>query len=131
MASSYFLLAENEKKKKNFDQEINLLSNANNFSFKNKENINIQSNEYWFNIISKKFDRIEYLQNKKILIKTKEIYPIFIIGLPRCGSTLIESIISSGKEKVENLGETNLVNLGLNLSKTKQKTDNQDSTNLR
>ena len=110
MASSYFLLAENEKKKKNFDQEINLLSNANNFSFKNKENINIQSNEYWFNIISKKFDRIEYLQNKKILIKTKEIYPIFIVGLPRCGSTLIESIISSGKEKVENLGETNLVN---------------------
>ena len=50
------------------------------------------------------------LQNKKIYIKTKEIYPIFIIGLPRSGSTLIESIISSGKEKVENLGETNLVN---------------------
>ena len=41
---------------------------------------------------------------------TKKFHPIFIIGLPRCGSTLIESIISSGKVKVENLGETNLVN---------------------
>ncbi len=40
----------------------------------------------------------------------KKFYPIFIIGLPRCGSTLIESVISSGKDKIENLGETNLVN---------------------
>lgn len=110
IASCYFLLAEYEKKKKNFDQEVGLLLNANKFSFKNNESINKQSNEYWFNIISNKFNKIEYLQNKKILIENKEIYPIFIIGLPRCGSTLIESIISSGKVKVENLGETNLVN---------------------
>ena len=43
-------------------------------------------------------------------MNVNNLYPIFIIGLPRCGSTLIESIISSGNDKVQNLGETNLIN---------------------
>lgn len=109
IASCYFLLAENEKNKKNFENEIKLLSEANKYSFKEKENKNKQVNEYWLKIIPKKFNKIQYSTNNESLIETK-IYPIFIIGLPRCGSTLIESIISSGKNKVENLGETNLVN---------------------
>ena len=110
MASCYFLIAENEKRKKNFNKEIDLLLNANKFSFKFNENKNIQANEYWFNIIPKKFNKIVFNKNDKNFLDTKDIYPIFIIGLPRCGSTLIESIISSGNDKVENLGETNLVN---------------------
>ena len=43
----------------------------------------------------------------------KELSPIFIIGLPRSGSTIVETIISSGKEKILNLGETNLINWSL------------------
>ncbi len=110
LASCYFLLAENEKRKKNFKEEINLLNNANKFSFKCNEKKNIQSNKYWFNIISKNFDKIELCKKNTDLDSAEKFYPIFIVGLPRCGSTLIESIISSGKNKVENLGETNLVN---------------------
>ncbi len=39
--------------------------------------------------------------------------PIFIIGAPRSGSTLIEGIISSGKIKVPHGGETATINWGL------------------
>ena len=35
---------------------------------------------------------------------------VFITGLPRSGSTLIESIISSGKRKILNGGETAIIN---------------------
>ncbi len=109
-ASCYFLLAENEKNKKDFKKEIFFLKNANLHSFQEKENKNKQANKYWLKIIPKKFDKIIYPKDKKLSANTKQFYPIFIIGLPRSGSTLIESIISSGKNKVENLGETNLVN---------------------
>ena len=30
----------------------------------------------------------------------KKIKPIFIVGVPRCGSTLIEKIIASGKKTI-------------------------------
>ena len=47
MASSYFILAENEKIKKNFNKEIKLLKKANYYSFKEKDNINKQyKNEF-------------------------------------------------------------------------------------
>ena len=110
LASSYFLLAENEKNKKNFNEEINFLEKANDYSFKVNENIKKQSNEYWLKVIPYKFKRINYVKKEKSNALAENIFPIFIVGLPRCGSTLIESIISSGKIKVENLGETNLVN---------------------
>ena len=109
MASSYFLLAENEKNRKGSSNEIDLLKKANDYSFKVNENINRQSNKYWLQIIPNRFNKINYI--KEIgLNRNENLFPIFIIGLPRCGSTLIESIISSGKEQIENLGETNLVN---------------------
>ncbi len=109
MASSFFLLAENEKNKKRFNNEIDLLKKANDYSFKVNENINMQSNKYWFQIIPNKFYKINYIKNN-ISSRAQNIFPIFIVGLPRCGSTLIESIISSGGERIENFGETNLVN---------------------
>ena len=44
-------------------------------------------------------------QIRKIRIKKwKKIKPIFIIGVPRCGSTLVEKIIGSGKNYIP-LGE--------------------------
>ena len=47
---------------------------------------------------------------KEIADNLKNLEPIFIIGLPRSGSTVIEAILSSGKKKILNLGETNLIN---------------------
>ena len=38
-------------------------------------------------------------------IKSKNIKPIFIFGIPRSGTTLVETIITSGEEKIYNAGE--------------------------
>ena len=110
LASSYFLLAEVERKKKNFKKELNLLEKANNLSFLSNKNKNNQFNQFWLKDFFKKIDQFEYMDIKESTLNTKEFYPIFIVGLPRCGSTLIESVISSGHDKVANLGETNLIN---------------------
>ena len=42
--------------------------------------------------------------SRKIQEKLLKYKPIFIIGLPRCGSTLIEKVIASGS-KVIPMGE--------------------------
>ena len=63
LASCYFLLAENEKRKKNFKEEINLLNNENKFSLQCNEKKTIQYNKYLLNIISKNFKQIEFIKN--------------------------------------------------------------------
>ncbi len=110
IASCYFILAENEKKNKNFDKEIDLLKQANEFSYQKKKSLHTQFNNYWLKVLPTKFDKIKYNKIEGEIQNTDGFYPIFIIGLPRCGSTLIESVISSGVDNVQNLGETNLVN---------------------
>ncbi len=113
IASGYFLLAENENKKKEIKKEIFFLEKANSYSFKSKKKINEQALNYWLNIIPKKFDNFLFKMNPKNLEKTKSFRPIFIFGLPRSGSTLTETIISSGKENILSFGESNLVNWSL------------------
>ena len=61
----------------------------------------------------KKYNKIQYISSSGNEQNKKELSPIFIIGLPRSGSTIVETIISSGKEKILNLGETNLINWSL------------------
>ena len=112
-ASGYFLLAENEKKRKNIVNEIFFLKKANDFSFKSNEKINEQALNYWLNIIPKKFDNFTFIKSNQNLVAAKNFKPIFIVGLPRSGSTLTEKIISSGKNNVISFGETNLVNWSL------------------
>ena len=45
---------------------------------------------------------------KKATAKEEKIKPIFIIGVPRCGSTLVEKIIASGKKPIS-IGEETAV----------------------
>ena len=74
--------------------------------------------EYDITIEEKKFTKIKklFLEKKNISLKfsannQKKI--IFICGMPRSGSTLLEQIISSHKHVV-NLGETNFLNIIIN-----------------
>ena len=89
-----YLLAKYERKLKNYDKEIKYLN---------------EGHKNFFDTMRKKFELgIKYCFEDVIQIqegvtvgKSKEKYedikPIFIIGVPRCGSTLVEKIISSGK----------------------------------
>ena len=125
MAAGFFLLAENNRRKKNIKEEIKNLELAHKYALKDKININQQSRNYWLDVIPKNYNILNFIiQNEKFFFSYKEsnkfetgisdnlknLEPIFIIGLPRSGSTVVEAILSSGKKKILNLGETNLIN---------------------
>ena len=110
-ASGYFILAKNKQIKKKFDEEINFLKMGHEFFCKSiPPRLFEQSNYYWLNIIPKKIGKIKIIDIKENKKDNLEINPIFIIGLPRSGSTLVESIISSGNLKIPNGGETATIN---------------------
>ena len=109
MSFGFFLLAESERKKKNFIKEIDYLEKAHQYIFNENLNRNKKTLNYWHNIIPKKYDKFKFInENKKS--ELINFNPIFIIGLPRSGSTMVEAILSSGEKKIENLGETNILN---------------------
>ena len=49
------------------------------------------------------------------------IEPIFIFGIPRTGTTLVETIITSGKEKIYNAGENFILQKALQKSQANKK----------
>ena len=83
---------------------------AHKYAFKDKANIKQQSRNYWLDIMPKNYSTLNFQFEKEITDNLKNLEPIFIIGLPRSGSTVVEAILSSGKKKILNLGETNLIN---------------------
>jgi tetratricopeptide (TPR) repeat protein len=72
-----------------------------NFKRKNKINFNISNYEKLFNSIIKVFENIDFNSFKK---KTSDKKIIFICGMPRSGTTLVEQIIASHKD-VNGAGE--------------------------
>lgn len=113
-ASGYFILAKNEQKKKNFENEIKFLNKGHDFFYKSFDNKIFEKNlNYWLEIIPSKFKSFKFTNDLNLEPKSTFINPIFIIGMPRSGSTLVESIISSGKTKIPNGGETALVNAAI------------------
>ena len=100
----YFLKGKIEYENKNFVEEIKNLTIAHNLYFK----LNTYFSE--FNLTYDK--KISYIKKLTDNIResklSKKIHPIFIVGLPRSGSTLIEKIICSSESKVQSLEETQI-----------------------
>ena len=98
----YFAKANIFHKESNFRESSKYLQLANNL----KQNLNPTNFKYLLNQ-SKKL----LFESKKELIKIKEIInspeSIFIVGMPRSGSTLLESILSLNNN-VYDLGEKNI-----------------------
>ena len=128
-ASAYFVLAKNMELKKNYKEEIKYLEKGHNCFQKSfipevyKQNLN-----YWLNLLPKKFNKMKLIETNDE-INLKDFNPIFIIGMPRSGSTLVESIISSGKMKIPNGGETAIINWAIYKS-LKKKLMNNDQTSV-
>ena len=109
MSYGFFLLAEYEKRKGNFSKEIFYLKKGNEFSFNSKKKTNILTLNYWQNIIPKKYDKFIF-NDKEKKNKFIDYEPIFIIGLPRSGSTMIEVLLSSSSKNIKSIGEANIFN---------------------
>ena len=112
----------------------NFLEKNNNFkkSFKYLKKFNSYQKEltkYNINYYREKFDKIKsiykfYTGQKKYFSKEiKNICPIFIVGLPRSGTSLVEQILSSKKE-IKSCGE--LIFLDDNFSKIFKSTKEKD-----
>ena len=110
IAISKFLLSKFEKSKKNLKKELLLLEDAHKTIFNANLQYNKESDFYYKRIMQKFHNKIEFLNLDKSK-KQKYKKPIFIIGLPRTGSTLIETIISSGNNNYLSFGESSFFHI--------------------
>ena len=101
-----FLLAKYERLTKEYKNEINFLTKGHQNFFELKKEKFTLGVKYCFEDVLKitegaKIEKTVEKQNYKIK-------PIFIIGVPRCGSTVVEKIIASG-DKLIPIGEETAV----------------------
>ena len=108
-----FIFSKLEKKEKKLQEEIRFLSLSHDLSFKSNYNYNIQSNFYYKKIIKNHFDKIEYEGSIKTNINFDQFNPIFIVGLPRSGSTLVESLVSQSPDHIHSFGEFHAINMSI------------------
>ena len=101
---SNLILAKKSEIDKDYTLEMKYLQNAHELYNKSKSNLLEQQFNYYNDFLPK---FIKNSKNLKINPNTK-LNPIFIMGLPRSGTTLVERIIVSGKNKVQSLGETDV-----------------------
>ena len=110
---SEFLISKKEKNEGKFDKELFFLNNAHKLCFDFKKEYNLQSQKYYSQIILEHYNRTNFIDNDKKAHLFDDISPIFIIGLPRSGSTLIEAIITSSEDKIPSFGESSFINMGI------------------
>ena len=105
-----FLLSKKKKKEKNIEKELKFIENYHKQSFNSNFSYNKQSQFYYENIIGNFNDKIKFIKSEKSFDNIK---PIFIIGLPRSGSTLIEALLVSSEKKIKTYGESNFFNVAI------------------
>jgi len=105
-----YLLSKIAKQNNNHDLELQHLHRFQKQCFKSRNDHNLQGLFYYNKIISKYFNKIHFNNFCSEDKNFNNISPIFIIGLPRSGSTLIESMISNANYNVVSLGETSIFN---------------------
>ena len=90
-----YLLAKYEKNNNNYENELNCLIKGHKSYFESKKEKFELGVKYCFEDVMQISGGVKV--EKSIKINANEIKPIFIVGVPRCGSTLVEKIIGSGK----------------------------------
>jgi len=93
IAYGNFLLSKYELKNKNYKNEFKFLMKGHAYYFDSEISKFKNGANYWLNVLPK-IKELDQFKNTEI--PNKKLKPIFIIGVPRCGSTLIEKVIASG-----------------------------------
>ena len=105
-----FIFSRVERENSNIDKEMFFLKEYHKNSFGSNLEYNRQSQHYYEQLLSKINRNINFINKNN---NYKKIKPIFIVGLPRSGSTLIESLLSSGDQKIKTYGESNFFNIAI------------------
>jgi pentatricopeptide repeat protein len=108
-----FIFSKLEKKEKKIKEEIEFLDSSHELCFQSNYNYNTQSKFYYSKIISSHYDKIKYEGQIKTNIDFGNLQPLFIIGLPRSGSTLVESLISQSSDQIHSFGEFHAINMSI------------------
>jgi len=132
IAYGNFLFAKYEFQRRNFEKEFDYLleGHLNYFDFRGK-NFD-QGIKYWLDEIPKTEELTNFTHsnsNSKSL--NDEIKPIFIVGVPRCGSTLIEKVIASGSKKMPIGEETAVISYCVGKRITEKKSIKSDFKNFK
>ena len=107
LAYGNLLLSRFEQQAGNHERELNYLLKGHNYFFQSKKEKFEKELKYWFDILP----RIEEIISlEKSDENNSHLKPIFIVGLPRCGSTLIEKVITSGTKHISIGEETEIFN---------------------
>ena len=85
----------NKVMNENLEKEFNYLIDGHKDYFSSKANYFEQGVIYWLKNLPNKKE----LDHMKELKNSSNIKPIFIVGVPRCGSTVIEKVIASGTKR--------------------------------
>ena len=104
VAYGNFLLAKYEFQDRNFEQEFDYLLEAHQNYFDSNKKFFQKGINYWLKDLPK-IKELEKLDGPDI---KNDVKPIFILGTPRCGSTVVEKVIASG-EKYIPIGEESAV----------------------
>ena len=101
---SKLILAKKNQIDKKYDLEVKNLIEAHSIYLKSKQKGTHQQYNYYTNLLPKFCSKYLDINIKDNL----NITPIFIMGLPRSGTTLVERIITSGKKRIQSMGETDV-----------------------
>ena len=108
-----FIFSKIEKKKRNLDNEINFLEISHRQCYESNISFNNQSNFYYKNIISNQFNKIKFEDNFEKINEFNNKNHLFIIGLPRSGSSLVETIIAHNAKNMISVGEFHGINTSI------------------
>ena len=111
IAYGNFLLSRYELKAKNYKKEFNYLLKGHNYYFESRSKQFKTQVKYWLNVLPNIKELVNLNKSSKNIKKNNnKINPIFIIGVPRCGSTLVEKVIISGAKYIPAGEETEILN---------------------
>ena len=111
IAYGNFLLSRYELKAKNYKKEFNHLLKGHHYYFESRSKQFKTQVKYWLNVLPNIKELVNLNKSSKNIKKNNnKINPIFIIGVPRCGSTLIEKVIISGAKYIPVGEETEILN---------------------
>ena len=108
-----FILSKLQKKENKLNEELELLKLAHQQCFNAHSNYNNQSEFYYNEIITKHYNKIKFEDDTNKIKLFDKSKPIFIVGLPRSGSTLIESLITQSSNNVNSFGELHAINMSI------------------
>ena len=108
-----FIFSKIEKKNDNLNNEINFLKISHKQCYNSNSKLNNQSDFYYKNIISNFFNKIKFEKNFKEVENFNKNEHIFIVGLPRSGSTLVETILSHNSKSIVSVGEFHGINTSI------------------